>query len=78
MTISYTYLDSSFEGRPVYEFKMSNLIDVQKGDTITVSYDLNPIMLWREPLMCISAFFVIFLVKAVVKKLYGVHKEKKD
>ncbi len=78
MTISYTYLDSSFEGRPVYEFKMSNLIDVQKGDTITVSYDLNPIMLWREPLMCISAFFVIFLVKAVVKKLYGVNKEKKD
>ena len=57
---------------------MSNLIDVQKGDTITVSYDLNPIMLWREPLMCISAFFVIFLVKAVVKKLYGVNKEKKD
>ena len=78
MTISYTYLDSSFEGRPVYEFKMSNLIDVQKGDTITVSYDLNPIMLRREPLMCISAFFVIFLVKAVVKKLYGVNKEKKD
>ena len=78
MTISYTYLDSSFEGRPVYEFKMSNLIDVQKGDTITVSYDLNPIMLWREPLRCISAFFVIFLVKAVVKKLYGVNKEKKD
>jgi len=78
VTISYTYLDSSFEGRPVYEFKMSNLIDVQKGDTITVSYDLNPIMLWREPLMCISAFFVIFLVKAVVKKLYGVNKEKKD
>ena len=67
MTISYTYLDSSFEGRPVYEFKMSNLIDVQKGDTITVSYDLNPIMLWREPLMCISAFFVIFLVKAVME-----------
>ena len=78
MNISYTYLDSSFEGRPVYEFKMSNLIDVQKGDTITVSYDLNPIMLWREPLMCISAFFVIFLVKAIVKKLYGVNKEKKD
>ena len=78
MTISYTYLDSSFEGRPVYEFKMSNLIDVQKGDTITVSYVFNPIMLWREPLMCISAFFVIFLVKAVVKKLYGVNKEKKD
>lgn len=57
---------------------MSNLIDLQKDDTITVSYDLNPIMLWREPLMCISAFFAIFLVKAVVKKLSGVNKEKRD
>ena len=78
MSRSYTYLDSSLEGRPVYEFKMSNLIDVHKADTITVSYDLNPMMLWREPLMCISAFFVIFLVKAIVKKLSGVNKEKKD
>ena len=74
----YTYLDSSLEGRPVYEFTMKNLIDLQNTDTITVSYELNPLVLWREPLMCISAFFILFLVKAIVKKVMYVNKEKTD
>lgn len=74
----YTYLDSSLEGRPVYEFTMKNLIDLQNTDTITVSYELNPLVLWREPLMCISAFFILFLVKAIVKKVMFVNKEKTD
>ena len=74
----YTYLDSSLEGRPVYEFTMKNLIDLQNTDTITVSYELNPLVLWREPLMCISAFFILFLVKAIVKKGMYVNKEKTD
>lgn len=66
------------EGRPVYEFMMKNLIDLQNTDTITVSYELNPLVLWREPLMCISAFFILFLVKAIVKKVMYVNKEKTD
>jgi singapore isolate B (sub-type 7) whole genome shotgun sequence assembly, scaffold_1 len=66
------------EGRPVYEFTMKNLIDLQNTDTITVSYELNPLVLWREPLMCISAFFILFLVKAIVKKVMYVNKEKTD
>lgn len=74
----YTYLDSSTEGRPVYEFKMTNLIDLHNTETITVSYDLNPVMLWREPLMCIFAFFIVFLIKAIVKKLTAVPKEKSE
>lgn len=74
----YTYLDSSLEGRPVYELTMKNLIDLQNTDTITVSYELNPLVLWREPLMCISAFFILFLVKAIVKKVMFVNKEKTD
>ena len=78
MGCRYTYLDSSMEGRPVYEFTMKNLIDLQNTDTITVSYELNPLVLWREPLMCISAFFILFLVKAIVKKVMYVNKEKTD
>ena len=74
----YTYLDSSMEGRPVYEFNMKNLIDLHNTETITVSYDLNPMLLWREPLMCISAFFIVFLIKAVVKKLTATPKEKSE
>ena len=66
------------EGRPVYEFTMKNLIDLQNTDTITVSYELNPLVLWREPLMCISAFFILYLVKAIVKKVMYVNKEKTD
>ena len=66
------------EGRPVYEFTMKNLIDLQNTDTITVSYELNPLVLWREPLMCISAFFILFLVKALVTKVRYVNKEKTD
>ena len=66
------------EGRPVYEFTMKNLIDLQNTYTITVSYELNPLVLWREPLMCISAFFILFLVKAIVKKVMYVNKEKTD
>lgn len=66
------------EGRPVYEFTMKNLIDLQNTDTITVSYELNPLVLWREPLMCISVFFILFLVKAIVKKVMYVNKEKTD
>ena len=66
------------EGRPVYEFTMKNLIDLQNTDTITVSYELNPLVLWREPLMCISAFFILFLVNAIVKKVMYVNKEKTD
>lgn len=66
------------EGRPVYEFTMKNLIDLQNTDTITVSYELNPLVLWREPLMCISAFFILFLVKAIVKKVMYMNKEKTD
>ena len=66
------------EGRPVYEFTMKNLIDLQNTDTITVSYELNPLVLWREPLMCISAFFILFLVKAIVKTVMYVNKEKTD
>ena len=57
---------------------MKNLIDLQNTDTITVSYELNPLVLWREPLMCISAFFILFLVKAIVKKVMYVNKEKTD
>ena len=78
MGCRYTYLDSSMEGRPVYEFTMKNLIDLQNTDTITVSYELNPLVLWREPLMCISVFFILFLVKAIVKKVMYVNKEKTD
>ena len=78
MGCRYTYLGSSMEGRPVYEFTMKNLIDLQNTDTITVSYELNPLVLWREPLMCISAFFILFLVKAIVKKVMYVNKEKTD
>ena len=62
----------------MYEFTMKNLIDLQNSDTITVSYELNPLVLWREPLMCISAFFILFLVKAIVKKVMYVNKEKTD
>ena len=62
----------------MYEFTMKNLIDLQNTDTITVSYELNPLVLWREPLMCISAFFILFLVKAIVKKVMYVNKEKTD
>lgn len=62
----------------MYEFTMKNLIDLQNTDTITVSYELNPLVLWREPLMCISAFFILFLVKAIVKKVMFVNKEKTD
>ena len=62
----------------MYEFKMKNLIDLQNADTITVSYELNPMKLWREPLMCISAFFILFLIKAIVKRVMSVNKEKTD
>ena len=34
-------------------------------------------MLWREPLMCIGAFFALFAVKAVVKAV-NQGKEKRD
>ena len=74
----YTYLDSSFEGRHVYEFKQNNLIGLHSSETITVSYDLNPLMLWREPLMCVGAFFCLFFVKAVVRVLTRNAKEKRD
>ena len=76
----FTYLDSSFQGRPVYEFKKRNLIDLQKEETITVTYDLNQMMLWREPLMCIGGFAVIFFLKAVIRWMTwrNEDKEKRD
>ena len=33
----YTYLDTSMEGRHVYEFKRMNLVEQQKEETLTVS-----------------------------------------
>ncbi|CBK20403.2 uncharacterized protein [Blastocystis hominis] len=72
----FTYLDSSFRGRPVYEFKKRNLIELQKGETITVTYDLNQMMLWREPLMCIGAFAGLFFLKAVIHWLTWRNNDK--
>jgi hypothetical protein len=36
MRSRYTYLDSSMEGRPVYEFKKLNLVEQMQDEMITV------------------------------------------
>lgn len=70
----FTYLDSSLEGRPVYEFKKQNVVG-EENDVITVSYELSGVHLMRKPVVCIGAFFFVFVVKAVLKQL---RKEKRD
>ena len=37
----YTYLDSSLEGRHVYEFKKTNLVQEQKNEMITVGLSIK-------------------------------------
>ena len=69
----FTYLDSSLEGRPVYEFKKQN--GVGENDVVTVSYELSGVQLMRKPMVCIGAFSLVFVVKAVLKQL---RKEKRD
>ena len=75
MRCRFTYLDTSREGRPVFEFTQHNVVDEQKGEMITVSYELSGVHLMRKPVVCIGAFFLVFVVKAVLKLL---RKEKRD
>ena len=70
-----TYLDTSREGRPVFEFTQHNVVDEQKGEMITVSYELSVWRVMKKPLVCVGAFFVLFAVKAVVNALRKVKRD---
>ena len=71
----FTYLDTSREGRPVFEFTQHNVVDEQKGEMITVSYELSGWRVMKKPLVCVGAFFVLFAVKAVVNALRKVKRD---
>ena len=71
----FTYLDTSREGRPVFEFTQHNVVDEQKGEMITVSYELSGWRVMKKPLVCVGAFFALFAVKAVVNALRKVKRD---
>ena len=71
----FTYLDTSLEGRPVFEFTQYNVVDEQKREMITVSYELSGWRVMKKPLVCVGAFFTLFAVKAVVNALRKVKRD---
>lgn len=60
----YTYLDIS--GRPVLAFHKTNLVPVHRED-FKVFYRFSRLMIFREPIMLISAFFALFLVRLILR-----------
>ncbi|KAK8791949.1 hypothetical protein WA158_005326 [Blastocystis sp. Blastoise] len=65
-SIRNTYLDT--KGRTVYEFVKYNVLP-GNPDEFSISYKLPSYILFREPLMCISAFFFIFILASVCNRL---------
>lgn len=64
----FTYLDLPSAGRPVQELRSRNLVHHHKGNLV-VRYSMPPLHMWREPLMLVSAFFVVFAGAALVSRL---------
>lgn len=65
-SLQFTYLDTS--GRPVITLKKSNLVEGHIQD-FTVSYTFNKILLLREPMLVVSAFFLLFFTVIIFVRL---------
>nr|XP_039273513.1 dolichyl-diphosphooligosaccharide--protein glycosyltransferase subunit 1-like isoform X2 [Styela clava] len=65
-TLHYTYLDTV--GRPVITFKKKNVLEQHIQD-FTLSYNFNPMMLIQEPLLIVSAFFILFFTVIIIVRL---------
>ncbi len=63
----FTYLDA-VQGRPVLEFKASNLIKAHTGHLV-LQFDMPPMALLREPAMLIGTFLSMFLVGSLVSRV---------
>jgi len=63
----FTYLDA-MQGRPVLEFKATNLVKAHTGQLV-VTFDMPPMALLREPAMLIGTFLAMFLAGSVVSRV---------
>lgn len=59
----------------MFEFTQHNVVDEQKREMITVSYELSGWKVMKKPLVCVGAFFALFAVKAVVNALRKVKRD---
>jgi len=65
-TLHFTYLDT--RGRPVVEISAKNLVEHHIQD-FKLSYKLSWIVMLQEPLLCVFAFFVLFLTAIIYTRL---------
>jgi len=75
-TNRYTFLDTT--GRVVSGLKASGITG-DHPEMITVEYDWNSILIFKEPLLAISGWFVLFFVILVVARLdFSIKGQVKD
>jgi len=65
-SLHFTYLDTS--GRPVITFHKSNLVE-QHIDDFILSYNFNRLLLLQEPLLVVSAIFLVFFTVIICVRL---------
>jgi len=65
-SLHFTYLDTT--GRPVVEITAKNLVEHHIQD-FKLSYQLSWITMLQEPLLCVSAFFVLFVTALIYTRL---------
>lgn len=65
-TLHFTYLDT--KGRPVVEIKAKNLVENHIQD-FKLHYTFSRVLMVQEPLLCVAAFFTLFLTVIVYVRL---------
>jgi oligosaccharyltransferase complex subunit alpha (ribophorin I) len=64
----FTYLDSQLGGgRPVINLKARNVVE-QHSDPIYITYKYSASRLIVEPFMLVAAYFMVFVVCALVSR----------
>merc|ERR1712200_90979 len=65
-SLHFTYLDT--KGRPVVEITANNLVEHHIQD-FKLSYKMSWIIMLQEPILCVSAFFVLFVTAIIYTRL---------
>lgn len=63
-----TYLDTPWSGRTVVSLKTTNFVGAADGE-LTVTYNMPPMAMIREPIMLIVAFFTLFASYAILSRI---------
>jgi len=73
-SLHFTYLDT--KGRPVVEITANNLVEHHIQD-FKLSYKLSWITMLQEPLLCVLAFFILFVTAIIYTRLdFSISKDE--